>query len=266
MANHVFKFFRNNGKLLAVAAVMGVVGLSAPALASSVASFADNADKVDGKHAVGYGASTAVRKGKLVATSPHSGRLPNNIIARAPDSSRLGGKTAGAYLKKSQVINAKVTCAGTTYSPYDSTDAVSSINSMRYSTSNAIIRCNMELPNHAVVQAVSWGVRDNSAQDITCELWRTRIAGGTIGQEFNMADVSSADTPGDTRIQDATIKKPVVNNIAFSYFTQCRMGNTSDIGLYGSTVAYKIRADGGTPPVTAVLKTSPSKAPTHSGN
>lgn len=43
---------------------------------------------------VGAGATSAVRKGKLVATSPTTGRLPNNIIAKAPDSSKLGGATA----------------------------------------------------------------------------------------------------------------------------------------------------------------------------
>jgi hypothetical protein len=39
-----------------------------------------NADTVDGKHAVGAGASVSARKGKLVATSGASGRLPSNII------------------------------------------------------------------------------------------------------------------------------------------------------------------------------------------
>ena len=40
--------------------------------------------------------SVASRRGKLVATDAH-GRLPNNIIAKAPDSARLGGQTAATY-------------------------------------------------------------------------------------------------------------------------------------------------------------------------
>ncbi|WP_155992852.1 hypothetical protein [Nocardioides sp. URHA0020] len=52
---------------------------------------AKNAHRVDGKHAVGSGASVTARKGRLVATSPKTGQLPSNIISRAPDSLRLGG-------------------------------------------------------------------------------------------------------------------------------------------------------------------------------
>ena len=70
-----------------------LLGLSAPAIGSSVAAivYADNADKVDGKHAVGSAATINQRKGKLVATSGQTGLLPNNIIKRAPDSARLNG-------------------------------------------------------------------------------------------------------------------------------------------------------------------------------
>lgn len=52
---------------------------------------ARNADRVDGKHAVSAGTSIANRKGKLVATDPHTGRLPSNIITIAPNSKKLGG-------------------------------------------------------------------------------------------------------------------------------------------------------------------------------
>ncbi len=52
---------------------------------------ATNAHKVDGKHAVSSGASVKARKGKLVATNPKTGQLPFNIIAKSPDSNRLGG-------------------------------------------------------------------------------------------------------------------------------------------------------------------------------
>ena len=57
---------------------------------------ASNAHKVDGKHAVGAKASIQEREGKLVATSPKTGKLPNNIIATSPDSQRLGGYTHAA--------------------------------------------------------------------------------------------------------------------------------------------------------------------------
>lgn len=84
---------RTDIKLIAVVVVCATLALAGPAAADGVrhAMFAHNADKVDGKHAVGAGTSVTARKGRLVATHPTTGLLPNNIIARAPDADRLGG-------------------------------------------------------------------------------------------------------------------------------------------------------------------------------
>lgn len=89
-------FSRENVKLLAVATVCILVSVAGPVTARA-AYDAMNAHKVDGKHAVGAGASVTQRKGKLVATSGTTGRLPNNIIAVAPDAAKLGGKAPAAY-------------------------------------------------------------------------------------------------------------------------------------------------------------------------
>ena len=56
-----------------------------------------NSDKVDGRHAVGAGAGTAQRKGKLVATNDRTGRLPDDIIRKAPDADLLDGRDSSAY-------------------------------------------------------------------------------------------------------------------------------------------------------------------------
>lgn len=91
---------RENAKLVIVAVFCLVVGLSAPAVSATVqhALYADKAGKVDGRDAVGAGASVTQRRGKLVATNPTTGRLPDNIIAKAPDAAKLGGFSA-AQLK-----------------------------------------------------------------------------------------------------------------------------------------------------------------------
>lgn len=60
-----------------------------------------NSDKVDGKHAVGATATPMGRAGKLVATN-RSGRLPDNIIAKAPDADLLDGKDAAEFLGTSE--------------------------------------------------------------------------------------------------------------------------------------------------------------------
>ena len=86
---------RENAKLVIVAVFCLVVGLAAPAVSATVqhALYADKAGKVDNRDAVGAGASMTQRRGKLVATSATTGRLPNNIIAKAPDAASLGGFT-----------------------------------------------------------------------------------------------------------------------------------------------------------------------------
>lgn len=81
------------------ALVISATATGGPALAGLV--FADNSDKVDGKHAVGSNASTDNRKGKLVATNKVTGRLPNNIIRKAPDAQLLDGRDSNDFLSLS---------------------------------------------------------------------------------------------------------------------------------------------------------------------
>ncbi|WP_109510287.1 hypothetical protein [Nocardioides speluncae] len=109
---------RENVKIIAVAAGCLVVGLSLPAAAEQArAIYANNSDKVDGKHAVGAGASTAQRKGKLVATRPTTGRLPDNIIKKAPDASRLGGYTHAALRTIPVLVQGGALAGGASVTP-----------------------------------------------------------------------------------------------------------------------------------------------------
>jgi len=77
------------------AAVICTLFAGGPSIARAAVD-AVNADKVDGKDAVGAGASVANRKGNLVATDS-TGHLPNDIIEVAPDAAKLGGMGAGTY-------------------------------------------------------------------------------------------------------------------------------------------------------------------------
>lgn len=91
---------RKHAATIAVAMVTAVVTANAPAIAHGVhAMFAHNADKVDGLHAVKSNATKKKRRGKLVATSAKTGRLPNNIIKKAPDANKLDGFDSLAFLK-----------------------------------------------------------------------------------------------------------------------------------------------------------------------
>ncbi len=80
--------------VVAVIAASVVAGPSAAAVAYVV-----NADKVDNKHAVGAGSAVSTREGKLVATSSRTGLLPNNIIAKAPNSESLDGLDSRDFLR-----------------------------------------------------------------------------------------------------------------------------------------------------------------------
>ena len=91
----MLKRFRLPSPAMAVALLALFVALSGTAAAVTV-DFARNSDKVDGKHAVGYGASLNARKGKLVATSTANGRVP--------DSQKLQGRTWTKFLKDVVVV------------------------------------------------------------------------------------------------------------------------------------------------------------------
>jgi hypothetical protein len=101
----VLRRLRNHLETIVVAMITAAVTAAAPALAHGVqhALFAHNADKVDGKHAVGAGATIEARRGKLVATSRTTGRLPDDIIAMAPNSDRLDGKNSSDFLRAGQI-------------------------------------------------------------------------------------------------------------------------------------------------------------------
>lgn len=83
--------------MILIAVLASALTVGAPAVGAAIYD-AVNADKVDGRHAVGAGASVGARAGKLVATGT-TGRLPNNIIAKAPDANLLDGLDSSAFLR-----------------------------------------------------------------------------------------------------------------------------------------------------------------------
>ena len=82
-------WLRRDLRTIVVAIVAAAVTATVPALADSHFD-AQNADKVDGRHAVGATATAGQRAGKLVAINGN-GNLPNDIIAQAPDAERFDG-------------------------------------------------------------------------------------------------------------------------------------------------------------------------------
>ena len=92
------QLLRTHLTTIVVAMITAAATVGAPAVAASIADYARNADKVDDRHAVGSGASAADRAGKLVATNG-DGRLPNDIISKAPDAHRLDGRDSSEFVR-----------------------------------------------------------------------------------------------------------------------------------------------------------------------
>lgn len=88
-----------------IALVVALVGLGGPVVARAYDAL--NSHKVDGKHAVGANASATQRRGKLVATN-RQGRLPNTIIAKAPDADRLDGLDSTDFQRSGQTTQRTV--------------------------------------------------------------------------------------------------------------------------------------------------------------
>lgn len=93
-----FTGFSRDLRTVAIAVVAASAVMAAPAAADYAAGYVANADRVDGKHAVGAGAPKAKRAGKLVATNS-KGYLPNNIISKATDADRLDGLNSTSFLR-----------------------------------------------------------------------------------------------------------------------------------------------------------------------
>lgn len=81
--------------LAAGALIISAANAGGPAIAKALGT---NSDTVDGFDAVKSSTPAKQRKGKLVATSPKTGRLPDNIIAKAPNAAKLAGKPLSFFL------------------------------------------------------------------------------------------------------------------------------------------------------------------------
>jgi hypothetical protein len=106
----MFARLRKHSTTIVVAVVTAALTAGGPVIAATVADYAKDADKVDGKHAVSASATVSERKGKLVATNS-AGRLPDTIIAKAPNAERLDGADSTAFVKGrgTQILANRVT-------------------------------------------------------------------------------------------------------------------------------------------------------------
>lgn len=93
--------FRKHGSTAIIAAVVAALVAGGPVVARTIADYAENSDKVDGRHAVGAHADRIERTRSLVATD-WRGFLPNGIVRQVPkamNASRLQGLGSTAFVR-----------------------------------------------------------------------------------------------------------------------------------------------------------------------
>jgi hypothetical protein len=98
------EIMRRHGLTVLTAFVVAAITAGGPVVAGTIADFARDAHKVDGRHAVGAGASSQKRADKLVATND-KGRLPNKMIRKvsaARDADRVDGFGSTAFVHRCQ--------------------------------------------------------------------------------------------------------------------------------------------------------------------
>lgn len=143
---------RSHLPIIVTALVVGTLTAGGPA-AAQAAFDALNAHKVDGKHAVSATASVANRAGKLVATNG-GGRLPNNIITKAPDSAKLNGLPASGYSTRRLPLVSKGAVESPRTQPLPTTQTPQSFAETSLTTPD---QCGGGLTRHTyLMQATGW--------------------------------------------------------------------------------------------------------------
>ena len=135
-------------------------------------------------------------------------------------------------------------CGGNQFLPDAGGSGYGSFGSLRWRVSgSAVFRCNIVMPDSAVVTEVAFTVSDSSdsGEFEGGALFATNLV-SNIGTEVTMGGVGGtgvAATPGDTTLTDTTITSPVVDNGAASYTALAILnGTTQSVGLWGVTVTY----------------------------
>jgi hypothetical protein len=184
--------FRKHLPTMVVAAVTAMVTAGAPALAGSVVNYARNADKVDGKHAVGAAASIATRAGKLVATNA-AGRLPNDIIAKAPDAEQLDGTDSAGFVQDGETV-AEATHAASADAATNATNATNASNASLLDGIDSTSFMRRAIYRKTVASTGTCPNPDACFLRVDCDSGDTLLSGGF--DSLDSGTVLIADRPG----------------------------------------------------------------------
>ncbi|MPZ94967.1 MAG: hypothetical protein GEU96_08650 [Propionibacteriales bacterium] len=190
--------------------------------------------------------TAALAVGVPAVASSLTARGPETAPTVSADLTQTPVQGAEEFVKADALVTGAVSCAATTWIPYDSHTRLKGTGSLRWTTNGGLLRCNVSLPDDAVITTFRVTARDTSPADLSCSLWRTALA-GTVGEETNLASATSSGTPGTTTFFDHSISSAVVDNEAYGYFAQCFMGKGDALGVFGASIGYEITAGSGSP-------------------
>jgi hypothetical protein len=173
------------------------------------------------------------------------------VAGKAADAELLDGLSSSAFLQGGVTYTRQFSCSGTAFMPDEGTWDYGTDGSLRYSKTvgGTTFRCNVVIPNGAVVTRVDFSVKDDHAVGLIpwCEMYRTNLLSGVT--ETKMADAGGTtgpDAPGDIVLSDTTINSPTIDNSAASYFLLCAFNSdTANVGVYGAIVTYAISGASG---------------------
>ena len=147
------------------------------------------------------------------------------------------------WVRKATVQTSYFSCAGTAWESAFGGTVYDTTASLKFRTggTSGMFRCSVELPHGATVTAARFSVKDSDAvEDLLCELWRTNMV-VSIGDEANLASVSTTGTPGKVQISDTSVTNAVIDNANYSYFAFCEVpSSTNAAGIYGANIEYTV--------------------------
>ena len=170
----------------------------------------------------------------------------NHIKPLVKDDFYTKVESDGRFIKKRAVTKGFFSCPSTAWYPEEGDETYWMYGNRRYSTTNPLstFHCNAVLPHGAKVTSVSFSLHDAVSPDfVACSLLRTHLENHA---EVDMAIVNTDPPVGDSIQVDDSIESPTINNRRFTYSLQCVLfGTNEDIGFYGASVAYNVRATAG---------------------
>jgi hypothetical protein len=206
---------------MVVALVALFVALTGSAAAVTV-SYALNSDKVDGKHAVGAGATLNKAAGKLVATkgtAPNKGKIPAKFIAKVNDADKLDGiDSTGFYGAGSKVADSNLLDGIDSTGFYGAGSKVADSNLLDGIDSTAFMRSTLDMN---VASDFDNFAGDQSFGSVDCDAGMKVVGGGVFSSSPDTSVSVNSSWPLSSTSWGAYVNNPSAFDETFEVYVIC---------------------------------------------